>query len=107
MKQTVNFYQFENQFNAMRPDNFSYHGLKALFEYIEDFEEDTGEEIEFDVIGLCCEFSEYGSPEDAACCSGFEYGLFEDEPDDDALREWLRHRTTLIEFGAGVIIQDF
>ena len=44
-------------------NNFSYDGLHALFEYLEDYEDDTGEEIEFDMIGICCDYSEYDSLE--------------------------------------------
>ena len=58
MKTTVNFSQFVDAFR-IRKDNFSYDGLKALFEYLEQYEEGGGEEIELDVIALCCEYSEY------------------------------------------------
>ena len=44
-----------------RKNQFSYEGLKALFEYLEEYENDTGEEIEFDMIGICCEYTEYDS----------------------------------------------
>ena len=55
----MNEYQFTSQFMEIRPDNFTYEGLKALFEYFEQYEEDTGTEIEFDPIAVCCEYSEY------------------------------------------------
>ena len=59
MKRTINLYQFRNAFRDHdRLDNFSYEGLEVLFESLESFAEDTGTEIELDVIGLCCEFSE-------------------------------------------------
>jgi hypothetical protein len=59
MKTTVSRYDFERAFvDADRKENFSYEGLKALFEYLEDYEEQTGEEIELDVIAICCEYSE-------------------------------------------------
>ena len=62
MKQSINMYDFERAFkNFERMNNFSYDGLKALFEYLEDYEEDTGEEIELDVIALCCDYMEYDS----------------------------------------------
>ena len=59
MKTNVSQYDFTEAFRAIRPDNFSYDGLKALFEYLEQWGEDTGEEVELDVIALCCEFTEY------------------------------------------------
>lgn len=58
MKQTINFYQFKEAFNSLRPDNFSYSGLKMLFEHFENLEEETEHEIEFDVIAICCDYSE-------------------------------------------------
>ena len=44
-----------------RENNFSYWGRIALFEYLEELEEDMGEQIEFDPIALCCEYTEYES----------------------------------------------
>jgi len=61
MKQSVNMYDFERAFKNFERDNFSYDGLKALFEYLEEYEEGTGEEVELDVIALCCEYMEYDS----------------------------------------------
>ena len=40
-------------------NNFSYEGLRALFEYFEESEEGTGETIEFDRVAIACEYSEY------------------------------------------------
>ena len=61
MKQTINFYEFAAQFQSIRPNSFSREGLVALWEYLEQSEEDMGEEMEFDVIALCCDFIEYDS----------------------------------------------
>ena len=58
MKTTVDFNDFRHAFNAIRPDNFSREGLEQLFDYFESYEQETGEEIEFDVIAICCEYSE-------------------------------------------------
>lgn len=64
MKQTINFNNFVEAFHSMgRSEQFSYDALKAIFEYIEDYERDTGEEQELDVIGICCEFSELSENE--------------------------------------------
>ena len=59
MKQNINEYDFERAFNECRPNNFSYKGLKALFDYLEEYEEATGQELELDVIAICCDFTEY------------------------------------------------
>lgn len=39
--------------------NFTYKGLRALFEYLDELSEDTGENITLDVIALCCDYNEY------------------------------------------------
>ena len=58
MKETIGLSQFRDAFQ-IRKENFSYRGLEALFNYLEEYEESTGDEIELDVIGLCCEYTEY------------------------------------------------
>ena len=55
MKTTVNFSDFVDGFQKMgRENQFSHDGLKLIFDYLESLEE----EIEFDPIGICCEFTE-------------------------------------------------
>ena len=59
MKTTVSRYDFERAFvDANRKENFSYEALGLLFDYFESYEEETGQEIELDVIAICCEYSE-------------------------------------------------
>lgn len=59
MKTTITEDQFVQQFTEFRPDNFSFKGLRALFREINELEQETGVEYEFDPISLCCEFTEY------------------------------------------------
>ena len=40
-------------------NNFSYEGLKTLFEDLEHYEEETKDNLEFGVVWICCEYSEY------------------------------------------------
>ena len=59
MKQTINLYAFREAFYKMgRKDSFSYGGLEVLFDYLEEFEIATGEEMELDVISLCSDFAQ-------------------------------------------------
>ena len=59
MKKSVYLSDFRDAFhNAGRGEQFSYEGLGLIFEYIEQYEQDTGEESELDVIALCCEITE-------------------------------------------------
>jgi len=88
MKQTINEYQFRDAFMAMRPENFSYEGLTALYGYLEQYEEDTGEEIELDVIAICCDFAE-STPAEIRQNYSIDEGI--------DLIEYLQERTTVIE----------
>lgn len=102
MKTTVTKTQFKDKFKEMgREDNFSYAGLGALFDWLEQLEMDTGKEMEFDCVALCCDFSEYGCAFDAA-------KEYHDECDteEEALR-YLHDNTLVIEFDDGIIIQCF
>jgi|TARA_Y100000034_G_C6857673_1_gene390002 hypothetical protein len=86
MKQSVNMYQFERAFKNMdRGEQFSYDGLKALYEYLVEYEEDTGTEVELDVIALCCEYAEYDSLEEFQADYGEKYESIEDISDETAL----------------------
>jgi hypothetical protein len=78
MKTYISEYSFMRAFKECRPDNFSYDGLKVLFEYLEEYEMDVGEELELDVIGLCCDFSE-SSFEDIAALYNIEIDINENE----------------------------
>jgi hypothetical protein len=65
MKQSVNFNDFTKTFHDYgRGTQFTYEGLRALFEHLEEYEDETGEEVELDVIALCCDCSEYANLED-------------------------------------------
>lgn len=64
MKKTIGQYEFTEAFRKIRPENFSYDGLKALYEYFDNYEESTGEEIELDVIAICCDYTEYENLEE-------------------------------------------
>ena len=66
MKETVTEYRFIDTFKKSDTYkyNFSYNGLCALYEYIEQYEDDCGEEFEFDMIGICCDYTEYDNLDD-------------------------------------------
>ena len=85
MKQSVSMYDFERAFKNFERDNFSYDGLKALFEYLEEYEEGTGEEVELDVIALCCEYAEYDSLKEYNDDYGTEYDEIDLIQDDTTL----------------------
>ena len=95
---TVNEHEFVNEFRAYEREDFTHEALVALFEYLEDYSRDTDEPFELDVIGLCCEFTEYADFEEIQeTYSSTELYSLDD----------LRGRTIVIEFKYGIIIQDF
>ena len=113
----VNSDMFADAFRRMgRENQFSREALEALFNYLEDYEQDTGEDLELDVIGLCCDFTEYENAIGAAADYGFTSELeaddyedaesYEDAKEEEAL-EWLQDRTEVISFDGGLIIQNF
>jgi hypothetical protein len=61
MIKTISRYDFEDSFNKSDTykNNFSYEGKKALYEYLTEYEESTGEQIELDIVALCCDYTEY------------------------------------------------
>lgn len=78
MKETLSETQFISRFRDIRPENFSGPALSVLFDYLEEMEEGMGEEMEFDPIAICCDFSELTEEEIMR-----EYGEPETEGDDD------------------------
>ncbi len=64
MKQTINEFDFKNEFKKIRPENFSYDGLTVLYDHLTRYEQDTDQELEFDPIAYCCEYTEFDSFED-------------------------------------------
>lgn len=106
MKKTIDKHDFIEEFKAYgRMDGYSFDGLTAIFGYLEEMESDTGEEMELDVIAICCDFSEYD--EDGLKS---DYGYIMDESEECEIEELiseLRDRTTVVEFEGGWIIQAF
>ena len=96
MKSTITLDNFLDAFKAIRPDNFSYEGLCALFHYFEEMEELIGQEIELDVIAICCEYSEYPN-----------LASIEERYEDINSMEDLTSNTTVIEHNDGIIIREF
>ena len=117
MKTTINEYEFKEAFRTIRPDNFTYAGLSALFEYLEELESDIGEEMELDVIALCCDYTEHGSLIDFAdeyfadhAQAASECGFDDDDDEDekqDKLREYITDYGQLIAFDGGIIVSAF
>jgi len=48
-----------------------------IFDYIEDYEDSTGEQVELDPVGICCEWCEQ-TPEDIAMAYNLEICVSEE-----------------------------
>lgn len=96
MKTTVTEHDFIQAFNDIgRADQFSREGLAVLFEYLEQYEEETGEEIELDVVALCCDFYE-GSYSDIARDYSIDIDSMDEDEIADAVREYLEDEGVLV-----------
>ena len=63
MHETVNILRFAE---VMGNNGFSYYGSLTLFRILEDYEELTGQAMEFDPVAIRCDFREYDSAWEAA-----------------------------------------
>jgi hypothetical protein len=95
MKQTIGLSQFTDAFMAIRPANFTYEGLEILFNGLEEFEEDTNEEMELDVIALCCDFTEMHFSEILRQYD-IDYDDVEDDCIDDVILGYLEDKTVVL-----------
>lgn len=98
MKTTVYFSDFVQAFQDMnRYENFSREGLKALFDFLEDMEDQTGMEYELDVIALCCEYYESTAEE---LIQDYSIDVSEAEGDEeeqeDIVEDYLNENTMLV-----------
>ena len=109
MKLTVDLYQFRKAFESIRPENFSYEAVEALFDQYEEYERDSGEEMELDVIAICCDWTEYTKNEVID-----QYGSDADVDGNESLDEqydvvieFLNDQTQVIELSDSVIVSNF
>lgn len=89
MYQSIDLHTFRGAFlsSDTYKTNFTYEGLEVLFNWFEEVEADQGQEIQFDMIGVCCEFAE-ATPQEIMT----QYNI---EPWDDDEGGWLAVREYL------------
>jgi hypothetical protein len=104
MKQTISMQHFVNEFaDFNRAENFSCEAREMLFDYFEEYEESTGEEIELDVIAICCEYEE----NDYEYIAG-QYSELEDDASEDEVIEFLENNTQYIgKTSSGLVYASF
>lgn len=90
--------------------NFTLEGAKALQAYYDELSEDLGENIEFEPIAWCCEWSEYDNLGDVwqELGNGTEFIEGEELAIDDNIKLWLENNTAFIELeNDSVLVQGF
>jgi hypothetical protein len=108
MKTTVSKHDFIDAFRAYdRLDNFSFEALDLLFAYFEEYEESAGEEIELDVVAICCEYNE-SDADDIIADYRIDVEGMDDDEKIDAVREYLQDNTQLVgETASGFVYAAF
>lgn len=117
MKQTITESGFHQAFhNAGRADQFSRAARSALFEYLEECEA-GGEEMELDVVAICCDFSEHASATEWAkdyfggddqMLSGLGLDSSADEDEvESAANDYITDHGTLLAFDGGIVVSSF
>jgi len=121
MKKTVTTYDIAYELLQDTNANWTLDGAYALAEHLEQYEKETGEEIELDVVAIRCDFSESTSLQDwlqehhgaetlafALQYSGIDIDGNEDEEEiDDLIRSYIQDHGQLIEFTGGIIVSSF
>ena len=114
MKMIIDANMALEMFRSWNRDYFTYEALETLLNYYDEIDPD----IEFDVIGICCEWTEYG---DTPCLtwkdflSDYDYILKDVDgagelPEDEkieAIIDELENRTTVIKLRDSVLVRAF
>lgn len=82
--------------NERLANHFTLEARLALYDYFEQYEDETGEQIDFDPVAITIEYTEYASINEIKA----DYPVIEDLED-------LYNYTQVIEFEEGIIIADF
>jgi hypothetical protein len=103
--QTVNQTDFICAFHeAGRGTQFTPDALRMIFDYLEEYSDSTGEPVELDVVGICCDWSEL-TWQDCAMSYGIDldHCIDDDERIGDVLEYMIKH-TTATELSNGNIL---
>ncbi len=114
MKMTIDAGIMHDMFKAWDRDYYTYEACEALINWHDEVDPD----FDFDVIAVCCDWSEYG---DTPCLTwknfmdDYGYLLDEDDIDDDAsceekreaLIDILENKTTVLRLSNSVLVMAF
>jgi len=110
MKKILTSHEVANELLHDKNAGWSRFGALALAEYLEDIEQETGEEVELDIVALRCDYSEHASLLAWALdYFGGESCALESLPslEDESIRDYISERATLIEFSSRIIVSNF
>jgi hypothetical protein len=87
---------------------WTHEGARAIIEYLEDLEEQTGEELEFDLVAIRSQWTEYATLEEAAAAIIPDYANWAKDYDEDELMRQIRQELadsgTILHFAGGFVI---
>jgi hypothetical protein len=78
-----------------RHDQFGHEALGMLFDYFEELEADTGEELELDVIAICCDYS-VDTVADIANSYDVDIADMDEDEAQEAVMDYLRDNTSVV-----------
>ena len=120
MKQTLTTSHAADLLRSDENAAWSWNGAYALCEWLEEMEEGSETEMEFDRVAIRCDFSEYESLQEWAAgywgsAEAARKELYNGDSDiysdsdifDEFIREHIQDNGTLIEFEGGVIVSSF
>jgi len=111
MKQTVSHSEATRLIWEVYDHQFTYAGANELASYYENLEEEIGEDIEIDPVAIACDWDEYGDAEELVEAYGYvlndDWAEEEDSEKVDAVIEYLRENTDVIEFSGGWLVSAF
>ncbi len=104
--QTVDFHSFVNAFESSQyRDNFTREGLRVLFDYLEQYSEEIGENVDFDLCAIACDYNENTFEE---IIRDYSIDIDEEQDKTQQVRDYLHDRTMLIgEVTKGFVFAAF
>lgn len=83
--------------------NFGYDGWLAIGDYLEQLSDDTGENIEVDIVGICCEYNMsedvrdwWGGYGDYSGIDSNEWEEMDDDEKLEAIENYLQDNTSIV-----------
>jgi hypothetical protein len=101
---TLSTYDIADRLLQYSSNCWTRSGALAMAKWLESYEEDTGETLEFDAIAIRCDWTEYPSAVEAHNDRTRGHDLTED--DEETALERMREIGEVIVFNGGVIVSN-